>query len=80
MSVNLETIAIDGNQNQSALPRNQSVRSVYDEQFEADGNRSILNLLRENSCSKWMEQNAAREEVDLKCGEKRSKRSRNFTA
>ena len=37
LSINLEKTAADGNQNQSAAPRNQSVRSIFEEQLAVDG-------------------------------------------
>ena len=43
-------------------------------------NRCTFNLPGANSCSKWVNKNAAREDVDLKGGENRSKVSRNLTA
>ena len=79
LNVNLEETAADGNQNQIAVPRNQSVRPIYEEQLAADGHRRTFSLPGENSCSKWVNQNAFRKDVNAESGEGRSKRSRNLT-
>ena len=49
-NVNLEETAANGNQNQSAVPRNQSVRDIYEEQVVADGHKqtSSLSLVKVN--------------------------------
>ena len=79
LNVNLEETAADGNQNQIAVPRNQSVRPIYEEKLAAAGHRQTFSLPGESSCSKWVNQNASREDVNAECGEGRSKRSRNLT-
>ena len=43
-NVNLEETAADGNQNQIAVPRNRSVRPIYEEKIAADGHRQTLSL------------------------------------
>ena len=79
LHVNLEETAADGNQNQIAVPRNQSVRPIYEEQLAADGHRQTFSLPGESSGSKWVNQNASRENVNAESGKGRSKRSRNLT-
>ena len=63
-NVNLEETGADGNQNQIAVSRNQSVRPSYEEQLPADGHRRTFILPGEISCSKWVNQNASREDVN----------------
>ena len=36
--------------NQSAVPRNQSLRPIYKEKLVADGNKQTFNLPGENNC------------------------------
>ena len=79
LNVNLEETAAEGNQNQIAVPGNQSVRPIYEEQLAADGHRRTFSLPGESSCSKWVNQNASREDINAESGEGRSKRSRNLT-
>ena len=79
LNVNLEETGADRNQNQIAVSRNQSVRPIYEEQLPADGHRQTFILPGETSCSKWVNQNASREDVNAESGEGRSKRSRNIT-
>ena len=80
LNVNLEGTAADGNQIESAVPGNQPVRAIYEEQHAADGHRQTFNLPGESNCSKWVNQNAAREDVNAEVGERRSQRFRNLTA
>ena len=44
LNVNLQETAANGNQNQSAVPRNQSVRDIYEEQVVADGHKQTSSL------------------------------------
>ena len=46
----------------------------------ADGHRETFSLPGERNCSKWVNQNVAREDVNAEGGEGKSKRSRNLTA
>ena len=50
LNVSLQETAANGNQNQSAVPRNQSARDIYEEQVVADGHkqRSSLSLVKVN--------------------------------
>ena len=50
LNVNLQETAANGNQNQSAVPRNQSVRDIYEEYVVADGHKqtSSLSLVKVN--------------------------------
>ena len=79
LNVSLEEAAADGNQIQSVVTRNQSVRPIYEEQLAADGHRRQFSLPAESNCSKWVTQNAAREDVNAEVGDGRSKGSRNLT-
>ena len=79
LNVNLEETAADGNQNQIPVSRNQSMRFIYEEQLAADGLRRTFILSGERSCSKLVKQNASREDVNVKSGEGKSKRSGNLT-
>ena len=56
------------------------MRAVYEEQLAADSHRRTFSLLGESNCSKWVNQNVAREDVNGKGGEGRIKTSRNLTA
>ena len=44
LNVSLEEAAADGNQIQSVVTRNQSVRPIYEEQLAADGHRRLSSL------------------------------------
>ena len=55
------------------------MRPIYEEKIAADGHRQTLSLPGESSCSKWVNQNASREDVNAESGEGRSKKSRNLT-
>ena len=78
MNVSLEETVADGNQNQIVVQRNQLVGAIYEEQLAADGHRRTFSLPDESSCSKWVNQNEAREDVNAAGGEVRSKKSRNL--
>ena len=56
------------------------MRAIYEEQYTADDHRRTLSLPGESNCSKRVNQNAAREDVNVERGEGRSKRPRNLTA
>ena len=79
LNFNLEETAADGNQNQSAVPRNLSVTAIYEGQPAADGHRRTFSLPGETNCLKLVNENAAKKDVNPEGGEGRSKRSRNFT-
>ena len=79
ITVNLEETAADGNLNQITVPRNQLVRPIYEEQLAANGHRRTFCLPGESSCSKWVNRNSSREDVNPESGKGRSKKSRNLT-
>ena len=73
ITVNLEETAADGNLNQITVPRNQLVRPIYEEQLAANGHRRTFCLPGESSCSKWVNRNSSREDVNPESGKGRSK-------
>ena len=79
LNVNLEEDVADGNQNQIAASRNQSVRPIYEEKLAADGHRRTFSLPGASSCSKDVNKDASREDVNAENAEERSKRSRDLT-
>ena len=68
----IEKSAADGNQNQVAVPRNQTVRPIYEKNPAENEYRQTLSLPVENR------QNSSRKDVTAESGEARSKRSRNL--
>ena len=45
------------------------MRAIYQEQLEADGHRYTFSLPGESNYSRWVKQNAAREDVNPEGGE-----------
>ena len=64
LNVKLEETGADGNQTESAVQGNQSMRAIYEEQYGEDSHRRTISLLGEFNSSKWVNQNAARENVN----------------
>ena len=54
LNVNLKDTAADGNQNQSAVPRNQSVRDIYEGATCSRWSKRMVSLPSEDKCSKWV--------------------------
>ena len=44
LNVNLEETTADGDQIQSAVPRNQSVSAIYEKQLAVNGHRQTFSL------------------------------------
>ena len=55
------------------------MRPIYEEKLAADGHRRTFSLPGASSCSKGVNKNASREDVNVESGEERSKRSRDLT-
>ena len=54
LNVNVEDTAADGNQNQSAVSRNQSVRDIYEGATCSRWSKMMVSLTSEGKCSKWV--------------------------
>ena len=52
LNVNLEDTAADGNQNQSAVPRNQSMRDIHEGATCSRWSKMMASLPGEGKCSK----------------------------